>query len=303
MRRMFGMALGLMVCTSLLPAESEPVVQQQEMAAPQAAQLRKGRPEGMVRVLVGRQLKDALVEVRGGYRVIDPADGAPLSSGTSGKCFVCYPQPQGLRWGQEYPGVFQVFIEPTSRGGYVMVNGIQYHGAVAIYQVEKRLAVVNYCPLEDYVKSALATQLRESMAPEAMNAMAIAARSDAWASASLRPTAFFDLDSEEVCYAGHGVTQRDNGVDLAVDSTRGLVLVTPTADGYRPVAARWMADNDAAALAALSGQSASATDSPAAAPQKGVSWAMADQMARRGADARRILTSLFGPVEIQLIQN
>ncbi len=209
------------------------------MAAPLGAAATSGSkmqsrplPEGpKIRVLLEKDIPSALLEVRGGYQVIRRDSGAFLSSGTVGKRFVVHAISDGIRWGEEYPDVYQISILPTSPNTLVSINGIQYKGAISVFHVrDNKIAIVNEVPIEEYLKSTLTIKYEEDLHPEALSAMAIAARTEAYArvlqrNVSNRP---WEITAKEAEYFGRGVTHRHNGIEDAVDGTRFVVLESPT---------------------------------------------------------------------------
>ena len=172
-----------------------------------------------IKVLLEKDIPSAFLEARGAYRVVRKDSGTILSSGSTGKRFVVHALQDGLRWGEEYPDVYQISVIPLAQDSYLFVNGIQYKGAVSIYHVrDNRITIVNEVSIEDYLKSTLAVQYEETLSKEAMAALTIIARTEAYSKAlqggsTTRP---WDTAAHEASYYGFGVTQRKNGVEEAV---------------------------------------------------------------------------------------
>lgn len=192
-------------------------------------------PEGpKIKVLLEENANSAFLEVRGSYRVVRKDSGSLLSYGNSGKRFMVHALQYGLRWGEEYPDVYQISVVPTHRDTLVSVNGIQYKGAVSIYHVHNnKITIVNEVPIEDYLRSTLALQYDAPLHREALSALVIAARTKAYSQAihgksTSRP---WEITAHEVGYYGHGVTQQKNGVEEAVDWTRFMVMESPKYGG------------------------------------------------------------------------
>lgn len=188
----------------------------------------KSLPSGpKIQVLLEKDANSALLEVKGPYRVIRKDLGSSLSVGRVGKRFFVHAIQDGLRWGEEYPDVYQISIVPRHPNTSVYVDGIQYKGAISIYHVQDNLiTVVNEVPIEDFLKSTLALQYDRPLQKEAMRALTIAARTEAYALA-LQGQSFkrpWEITAQEVGYYGCGVTEQKNGVDEAVDWTRYMVL-------------------------------------------------------------------------------
>lgn len=177
-----------------------------------------------IRVLIGQSLNSALLEVKGPYRVLKYNNGALLSFGISGKRFVVHAIPEGLRWGEEYPDVNQMIVIPDKPETMMYVNGIQYRGAIAVYQHRNKIMVVNDVDVEDYVKSILGMQFNSAMSRETMAALAIAARTDTYYKIISHPSDIWHISAVDANYQGYGVTCRNNGVDEAVDCTKHMVM-------------------------------------------------------------------------------
>ncbi len=195
----------------------------------------KSLPTGpRIKVLLEKDANSAFLEVRGPYRVVRKDSGSALSSGSVGKRYVVHALQDGLRWGEEYPDVYQISVIPTHPDTLVYVDGIQYKGAVSIYHVrDNRITVVNEVPIEDFLKSTLALQYDAPLNKEAMCALAIMARTEVYAKAlngksSSRP---WEITAQEAGYYGCGVAQQKNGVEEAVDWTRFMVLESSKSGG------------------------------------------------------------------------
>lgn len=187
-----------------------------------------------IKVLLAKDAPSAMVEAKGNFCVVRKDTGAVLSHGSTGKRFVMHALQDGLRWGEEYPDVYQILVIPQSSDTVIYVNGIQYKGAVAVYHVrDNRVTIVNEVAIEDYIKSILALQFEAPFSKEAMAALAISARTEAYArmmsaKGSLRP---WDVTAEDAGYYGFGVTLQPNGVDEAVDLTKFMVMESTTQEG------------------------------------------------------------------------
>ena len=178
-----------------------------------------------IHVLLEKDAPSALVEAKGSYRVIRTDTSKNLSFGTMGKRFVMQAMQHGLRWGEEYPDVYQIAIIPTSRSTRLSVNGIQYKGVISVYHTKgNRIAIINEVPIEDYLKSTLAVKYDNAdLSEEAMAALAIMERTEAYNKALVRTSRPWDVVAREAGYFGSGAAQLKN-VETSVNSTRYMVL-------------------------------------------------------------------------------
>lgn len=217
MKKMAAIISGLMCLTASLSAKT-PI-------APDF--LTRMYEQPCIRVLLAKDILGALVEAKGPYVVVREETGDILSSGRSGKRFVAQPISEGLRWGEEYPGIYQIKILPLSKSTVLYVDGKQYAGSLSVYTRDGRIAVVNDAPLEEFVKSSLAMSAPETFEKEAMAAVAIGIRTVAYGRVLQNSAAqkLWDVVASEMNYEGRGVTRQKCGIDTAVDETRHIVLL------------------------------------------------------------------------------
>lgn len=183
-------------------------------------------PEPQIRVVVAKDINAALLEAKGAYQVRNGETKEILSSGGAGKRFVVQPISEGLRWGEEYPDVYQVEVVPQALETTMYVNGIQYKGKITVYSNgQGQICIVNEVPIEDFVKSTLASQVEESLSKEALASVVIANRTAAYVRSLQGKENLWDIAASEAKYYGYGVTKQRNGLDEAVDNTRFIVLV------------------------------------------------------------------------------
>ena len=188
-----------------------------------------------IKVLLDRSQDGALLEVRGGYKVVDPASQKKLSAGTSGKRFFVFPLQTGLRWGEEFPGTYQIRIEPTSHETTILLNGRQYRGAMEVYLVEKKLSFVNEVDVESFLKSTLAKQVQPNLPSAVRDAVAIVGRTNAYYTALSNFDSFWHIDSKNVSYQGYVYAFSDVEMNRAIDNTKHLVMTYDS----QPFACTW----------------------------------------------------------------
>jgi stage II sporulation protein D len=155
----------------------------------------------------------------------------------------------GLKWGEEFAGIHQIYIKPRSEDASIFVNGIQYSGAIAIFGISGRVNIVNDLDIEDYVKAILAPQFNASTEPEVLSALAILTRTDAYYNAIRSSNSFFHVVASEVGYQGSALTVPDSPNEKAVETTKYLILVHPNNGKNLPFAASWT-ENSAGKTAA-----------------------------------------------------
>ncbi|HEX2582840.1 MAG TPA: SpoIID/LytB domain-containing protein, partial [Chlamydiales bacterium] len=202
-----------------------------------------------IQVLLEKDADGVLLEVKGPYHIFNPHDGSRVASGLLGKRFMIHELENGLKWGEEFAGIHQIYIKPRSEDASIFVNGIQYSGAIAIFGISGRVNIVNDLDIEDYVKAILAPQFNASTEPEVLSALAILTRTDAYYNAIRSSNSFFHVVASEVGYQGSALTVPDSPNEKAVETTKYLILVHPNNGKNLPFAASWT-ENSAGKTAA-----------------------------------------------------
>ncbi len=278
----------------VLPVEADDAGITQRIAEPIAPR--------NIQVLLDKDCDGVLLEVKGPYLILNPHDGSRVSSGLLGKRFMIHETDEGLKWGEEFPGVHQIYIQPRSKDTTVFVNGIQYAGAIAVYGVSSKINIINDVDIESYVKATLTAQFTAPLESEVMSALAILTRTDAYYRATRADTgSFWHIDSHETYYQGSALVVTNSAIDKAVESTRNLILVHPENGHNLPFATTWT-ENSAGKTAPY----ASIFRKDARAPEKGVDAPHA-QLARQDSKwtyqiGKKTLAHLFDVPDIQSIE-
>lgn len=184
-------------------------------------------------VLIVHDKPGAIIEVKGKYKLYDPKTKEHISTRFIGKRKYMQPLAGGLRWGEEFPGVHQILIVPDSKETTTIVDGIEYKGAIYVYDVKGSLGVVNEVDIEDFVQSTL-SHVDPTLADETLAALAIATRTNAYFQSVNPKSLYWAIDSEDVGYKGFAVVDPDSSVNKAIASTRYLVLSRPGTIAAKP---------------------------------------------------------------------
>ena len=188
-----------------------------------------------IKVLLAKNAKEVLVDVKGSYEIFDPATGLAVFAGRMGSFHFVSPDDGGIRWGDNVLGTSQLRIVPTNAQTTVLINGIQYRGCVEIYNVNDELNVINEVDVENYLKSTLTLQFPKEADPEVLDALVIVARTQAYYFISRNPGVFWHVEANKVAYEGYGVVLQNVHIDRAVESTRHMVMTYKDT----PFAATW----------------------------------------------------------------
>lgn len=180
----------------------------------------------IIRVLLASHKPSFQIEVKGAHNVYDPYNGKKVEAAFLSSSYEMRPTSDGIVWGQSFPGVYQVVIVPDTADGVVIVDGIQYGGAVAFYQVENALSAVNWISLEDFTSSLVSVTMtpREREPKEALAAMIIALRSLAFNQILHSTNQFWDVRADACGYKGRAIMRLDIPFQEAMHSTKNIIL-------------------------------------------------------------------------------
>ncbi|MEM7175647.1 MAG: SpoIID/LytB domain-containing protein [Chlamydiota bacterium] len=188
-----------------------------------------------IRVLLSQGDKGALLEARGAFAVFNPENGKKLSSGIKSKRFYLYPHEEGIKWGEDFPGIFQLQIVPTEPTTTFLIDGIQYRGAIEVYHIENTLSIINEVDVETFLKATLTEKVSPELLQPVLNAIAIIARTNTYYTALLNHASFYHLKAEDIDYHGIGLTKQNLAIEQAIESTRHLIMTYR----HQPFPATW----------------------------------------------------------------
>jgi len=194
----------------------------------------KAKP-ATIKILISRQVTQALLEVKGRYQVYNPDDNILITSSSSSKCDLLLPDQSGLKWGENFPAIYQMRIVPGDSQTTMLVNGTQYRGCLEIYNINGHLNIVNEIDVESYLKSILSCQFAQEKNSEVLEALAIVARTNAYYWIGRNPSSFWHVDAKESDYQGYGVTFQNLHLERAIERSKHMVLTYKNT----PFAASW----------------------------------------------------------------
>jgi stage II sporulation protein D len=231
----------------------------------------------LVRVQVVQRAEGALIEVKGSYNVFDPHTDKKIDSAYSSSSYYMYPTKEGLKWGQEFPGTYQIKIVPDKPETTVLVAGTEYKGFMCLYNVQGAIGAVNEVPVEDFVVSALSTHVPASVhSKELFAALAIAFRTEVYSAKKEAKNPYWEVKASYFDYRGCSEDRRDALFLQAVRSTKDMVLENANGE-YTPI--RWFA-----------------------AGASSVPYEKLQQLAREGKNAKELLESIFTQAKIVLVK-
>lgn len=249
---------------------------------------RQETPPPAIKVLIMHDQPKALIEVQGKYKVYDPHNMNHLTTRPIAKKQNIEPLHSGLRWGEEFPGIHQLLIVPDEQGTQTMVNGKFYSGSLYVYDIGGTISIVNELPLEEYLMAVLTPSYNQELPAEALAAIAIAARTQAYYASLNLKNNFWAVDARKVGFEGINAI-RPGAVAQAIATTRNMVLSkTGIYEGITPFPAQW-------SVAGAKPQSKDAVVSR-------ITLFDVESRAKKGEHAAQILAQAFPQSMVVLIQ-
>lgn len=244
-------------------------------------------PLPKIKVLVIHDLEGVNLEVKGKYTLEDPHANKHISTRLVGKKQFFQAISDGLKWGEEFPGVHQLEIAPAAPDTQIFVNEVEYKGKVQIYDIGRTISVVNELPIEQYLSFLLPDQYQQALPDEVLAALVITARTNAYYQALHPKSKFWGVDARQVGFKGITAVDASNPVLKALKNTRQMVMSQTSAYErvVTPFAVSWEKTNPSVK---------SATSA--------ISIAEAVEMAKQGAHAANILEKAFPRTTIQLMR-
>lgn len=183
--------------------------------------------EPKIRVLLLNESTTALIEAKNGYRLY--GDNVLLQSAVQGMRCAAHALYGGVRWGETYPGLQCLKIEPLDDSASLFVNGLQYKGSIYIHRTDKNcIAITNELTIEEYLKSVLSMKYLTDLDKEALSACVILERTALYERLLAKdPGCFWHVTASEDRYTGYGATKQFYGVEEAVEWTARLVVDNP----------------------------------------------------------------------------
>lgn len=179
----------------------------------------------LLRVLVVHDVEGADLEVKGIYSLYDPYKESYISTRFVGKKRPLQAMNSGLKWGEAFPGIYQLKITPEEKDVLIAINNQEYRGNAFIYDIGGSLSIVMQVPVEDYVTALLSGLDVQSLHPETIAALAIVARTNAYYQELNPKTNFWAVDAQKSGYTGL-VEPSENSAKAAdaVKITRNMMM-------------------------------------------------------------------------------
>lgn len=243
-------------------------------------------PNDNLRILVVHDKPGVLLEVKGKYKIYDPNTKMHMGKGYIGKRKYIQPISDGMRWGEEFPGVFQIVVMPEDKMTTTIVDGIEYKGNIYVYDIGGTLSIVNEIPFDEYVKTILSSKIRQPLPEEALAALAIAVRTNAYFMKQNARSNFWDVEAKQIDYQGFALSNPSSLINQVAKATHNMVMSASST----PFIAQW----------GIIEASKIANAQPVASQ---ISIDQAAMFAHQGDHAAQILKKAFPNAQIDLIAN
>ena len=88
-----------------------------------------------IRVLLLHDAASANLQIQGKYSLFDPYTNSYISSRFAGKSRTIQAMGDGLKWGESFPGLYQLQIKPKNDSTVSSIDGHDYEGLVSVYDI------------------------------------------------------------------------------------------------------------------------------------------------------------------------
>ena len=246
-------------------------------------------PPTKIRVLLINDQPAAMLEVRGKYKLYDPNTKAHVSSRIIGKRKLIQSLPGGLKWGEEFPGIYQLQIIPDGQNTIILVDGVEYPGVLYVYDIGGTLSFTNEVDLETYLTRVLPVRYPDNLPDEAIAALTISARTQSLYAVKHPKNSLWDVDGQMVGYKSDKKPVLRPEMEKAIRSTRNMVLsLTGAQEGSAtPFCAQW-------------GPAQAGKESGTVISR--ISLFEAEQLAKKGKDAALILGQAYPNAHIEIVK-
>lgn len=240
-----------------------------------------------IRVLLLHDVQKANLQIRGRYSLYDPYTNSHISTRFAGKSRTIEADNDGLKWGESFPGLYQIKIQPDEDITLISLDGHDYEDDIYVYDIGGTLSVVNQIPVENFVRTVLLNHLNQSLEPEALAALAIVARTNAYYQAMNPKNTYWAVDAQKIGFQGR--VSGNYSLDNAVKQTRYMIMSRTGV--YEGVATPFAAQ--------FGGLSPGQTKDVQVA---NITLEEANEMAKRGDHAAQILAKAFPGTNIMIMQ-
>lgn len=246
-------------------------------------------PPPMVKVLIVHDKPGIVLEVKGKYKIFDPHQEEHISTRFIGKRKFIQATSDGIKWGEEFPGVHQIMIVPDEKNTTILVGGIEYHGTIYVYDIGGTISIVNQVSVEDFLSSTLAVEYPTPLTEEFLAVVVIAARTDVYFKIENPANQYWNMSVEPGDYEGVAAINHTSAIEQAIRATRYMIMSRSETNpgNINPFFAQWKGIKDEKpAIGLVVSQ---------------ITLQEAEAMAKNGSHAAQILSKAFPGMKIELM--
>ncbi len=178
-----------------------------------------------IRVAVVQDRPTVNLQIHGRFTMSALHTGEPIQQERRLPLLEIHGVPEGLAIGGTVVPFFGVRIEPAG-DATINLNGNRLRGTIEIIrQKNLKLLVINHLALEDYLRGVLSKEAPDYWPPEALKAIAIAARTYAVYQRYTKEDGSFDVSGDVMSQDYGGKTSEKIGTTRAVKATAGWILL------------------------------------------------------------------------------
>ncbi|MBI3996398.1 MAG: SpoIID/LytB domain-containing protein [Candidatus Omnitrophica bacterium] len=191
------------------------------------AQLVHAQPNpALIRVAVAKDDPQVLLQIFGRFTMVASHNGQPIQQGRRLRPVTVRAVAAGLAMGDDVLPFAGVRIEPATDAA-ISLNGKRLRGIIEIMrQRDLTLLVVNHVELEDYLRGVLSKEAPDYWPPEALKAIAIAARTYALYQRFTKSQIDYDVSGDIMSQDYGGKTAEKIATTRAVKSTAGWIVMS-----------------------------------------------------------------------------
>ena len=178
-----------------------------------------------IRVAIARSDPEVTLQIHGRFTMTALHSGAPVHEGRRLYPVAIRAVPQGLALGEEILPLLRVLIQPSSDAA-ISQNGRRLRGTLEIIrQKDLTLLVINHVALEEYLRGVLSKEAPDYWPPEALKAIAIAARTYAVCRRFAKESVDYDVSGDVMSQDYGGKTAEKAATTRAVKTTAGWIVM------------------------------------------------------------------------------
>lgn len=177
-----------------------------------------------IKVLLYHDTPSATLEVKGSYNIYDPFKNKRIATRFAPKGSRIEALSTGLKWGEEFVGIYQIKIIPDSLDIVTTINGQDFRGSIYVYDIGGSVSIVNELPIEDYLASVMPSKYQSSYSEETIAAATIIERTNAFNLSLRSDNSYWHVKASEQGYVGVKNEGVNPVITEALGSTRYMVL-------------------------------------------------------------------------------